>query len=125
MGTTPAQTAYLDELAAKRRLWEPQLAGWQNFARLDVTEGANQAQPLIQERIALYTERLKRVRAVQDAIRVLDDHGYPTLDDVEVPANIYALLSRENSEIDAALATVHQKTEAVGGSISIGPGVPA
>jgi hypothetical protein len=125
MGTTTAQTAYLAELETKRRKWEPENAGWKNFARLDVTEGDVQAQPLIQARIVLYDEMLKRLRAVEAAIQALDDYGYPEIPDVDAPADILRLLNRENREIDAALATVHPLTEAVSGVTTIGSGVPA
>jgi hypothetical protein len=99
----------------------PELAGFQNFARIDLREDTRAD---IQTAIADYERRKALVEAYLKAADALADDGYPELPIRKVLASRYEELKQNQAESAAALAKFAPIHDAVAGEITFGTSTP-
>jgi len=112
-----AVNAVLEEIANERAVFEPQLEGLRDFARLNLEPGTAQ---VVQERTAIYERRLLLLGAAEQAVKSLDADGHPGITVAIVEGAVFNDLSNNVSTIGAAFNGFDPKGQAVSATVTFG-----
>lgn len=88
------------ELLAALAVIEPQIRGLHDLTTVSITDELKAA---IEAQIGPRERRRDLIQAVLDALDALEADGYPTLAPADLPANLFAELQGENTDIEAAV----------------------
>lgn len=95
-----AVDAALDEIKARRAVFEPQLEGLYDYRRLNILDSTKTA---VEATIVDFERRINLLNAAEAALTQLKSDGHPDLDTREVSAEVLNDLTANRETIEAAL----------------------
>lgn len=123
-------TAQIDALIAAIEAERPRLAdiveGLQDFQRLLADAAFERPRRIVAEVLATTSRRAElmdgavaQLAAAKFAVKILEDHGFPTVDIIRIPPEVYAVFENQRHTIEAALSRFTPDTvSAVAGTIT-------
>lgn len=109
--------ALQDELVKALAVIEPQIRGLHDLAEVSISA------PLVEqinEQIVVRERRRDHIQAVLDALKALEEDGYPAMANAVLRPSMFVELQREETDLDAAVAVFEALSPATTLTITLG-----
>lgn len=98
---------------------EPRLEGFRDFSRVLTESDGAPAAAKVAQAVQIYSSRLSLLRHALDALKALQNAGYPNGLDVASASDVLDVLRDQVASMTAAISRVHEAAEAQSAEISV------